>query len=47
MQVLILERSYTRVRDRLEQSVPGIEPLLMKADGSLELRGRPIAAEAR
>lgn len=45
MQVLLYERAYARIRSALEQYVPHAEPLLMADDGSLSLRGSPIAPE--
>jgi phosphoglycerate dehydrogenase-like enzyme len=44
MQVLMYERAFARVRGFLEQHLPQIEPLVMAADGSLSLAGRPLTA---
>jgi phosphoglycerate dehydrogenase-like enzyme len=46
MQLLIYEPSFLRIRAELERSLPGIEPLLMAADGSLTLDRRPISVQA-
>jgi len=42
MQVLMLQRSHARVGAELARVAPGVEPLLMAADGSLTLHGRPV-----
>jgi phosphoglycerate dehydrogenase-like enzyme len=45
MQVLLYERAYQRIREALEQRVPGVEPLLMAEDGSLSLHGAPVSPD--
>jgi phosphoglycerate dehydrogenase-like enzyme len=46
MQVLMYAPSYARIRAQLEQSVPGVEAVLMSADGSLAIGGRRIEPAA-
>jgi phosphoglycerate dehydrogenase-like enzyme len=46
MQVLIYERSFPRICQRLEQKLPEVQPLLMANDGSLTLDGQRIALDA-
>ncbi|MBM4363428.1 MAG: hypothetical protein FJ104_12160, partial [Deltaproteobacteria bacterium] len=45
MQVLLYQPAYERVAGSLATGVPAAEPLVMASDGSLTLRGAPIAHE--
>lgn len=46
MELLLYENAYARVRDRLKEIAPAVEPVTMRADGSLSRAGQTIPPEA-
>jgi phosphoglycerate dehydrogenase-like enzyme len=45
LQVLIYEKSFPRIEERLRAELPAVRPVLMREDGSLIFEGRSVQAE--